>query len=217
MHRPRNAETTALDMDRHATDASPGRTKPATAPINDAHSGTTSGRWAPPKSNIAATAGTNRKPTSREPAFGLGDEDWGSLGELAQLGQGLGQRRTGRVEAADDQQQAGTDPSPTDQGQDHDRTSESPSRLASAGPFPRNRSTVAGRVIFASRTNAAVNTPPQDELADRGVIGVQVAAVEDRQPMARPPVAPTMTRTEVRVRARPASTRGRMVAWSRAA
>ena len=60
------------------------------------------------------------------PAFGLGDQDGDGFGEPTQLGQSLGKRRPGRVEAPHDQQQARTDPGATDQGDDHDRTSESP-------------------------------------------------------------------------------------------
>ena len=95
-----------------------------------------------------------------EPAVALGGEDRGGLGQPAQLGQRLGERRPGRVQAADDQQQAAADPGATDQGEDHAEPPRCVSGVASSGRSVRNRSTLAGRVMRASQTNAVANTAP---------------------------------------------------------
>ena len=63
-----------------------------------------------------------------EPAVALRCEDGGGLGQPAQLGQRLGQGRAGRVQAADDQPQAGAEPGAAEQGGDHRRA---PPRLRS--------------------------------------------------------------------------------------
>ena len=58
-----------------------------------------------------------------EPAVALRCEDGCWLGQSAQLGQSLGEGRAGRVQAADDQPQAGAEPGAADESE---RSSEDP-------------------------------------------------------------------------------------------